>query len=167
MICFCFFFVDFLISRYDVIPSLRGPSVVNLRALHAFFFFYIALSDIVFTCLPCIVIAVHVRLFTVKRFQHRKLASFNACFLQFRPAVPFSSVAKKGTSLCTLGGSKCLKVGFLCFLSRVPLLYESSICTTCCGFLFQQNTSKKDFSCHAKISVSTTAPMSASCCSSG
>lgn len=122
MICFFVFcFVHFLISRYDVIPSLRGPSVVNLRALHAyfilFFYRYIALSDTVFSCLPCTVIAVHVRLFTVKRFQHRKLASFNACFLQFRPAVPFSSVAKKGTSLCTLGGSKCLKVGLLCFLT--------------------------------------------------
>lgn len=109
------FFCSFFNKSLRCNTQSEGPSVVNLRALHPFFF-YIALSDTVFSCLPCIVIAVHVQLFTVKRFQHRKLSSFNACFLQFRPSVPFSSVAKKGTSLCTLGGSKCLKVRFLCFL---------------------------------------------------
>lgn len=61
----------FLISRYDVIPSLRGPLWLT-SGLFTLFFFYTALSHTVFSCLPCTAIAVHVRLFTVKRFQHRK-----------------------------------------------------------------------------------------------
>lgn len=118
---------------------------------------------------PCIVIALHVLLFTVKRFQqtkHRNKSVFNACFLQLSLSVQFPSVAKKRMSLCTLGGSKCQEVRFLCFSRALPLS-PTSAQSAAVSFPAKHNTSKKDLSCHAKISVSTTAPLSASCCSSG
>lgn len=72
----------------------------------------------------------------------------------------FPSVAKKRMSLCTLGGSKCQEVRFLCFSRALPLS-PTSAQSAAVSFPAKHNTSKKDLSCHAKISVSTTAPLSA------
>ena len=78
-----------------------------------------------------------------------------------------SFARKRRLSLCTLGGPKCLH---RLMNSLKSLLFEPTLCSkvalksarsTAVSFsAIHNNTSKRDLSCHAKISVTTTAPLS-------